>query len=304
MQTAKTYLELIHERGKRGLPLERVYRQLFNPDLYLMAYGKIYANKGTLTKGMTEETADGMSLQKIHTIIEALRCERYRFTPVRRVYIPKKNGKLRPLGIPSWSDKLLQEVMRLILESYYEPRFSDHSHGFRTNRGCHTALREIYRKWRGTTWFIEGDISDCFGSLNHDILLKELNKDIHDGRFIRLIRELLTAGYFEEWQFHTTLSGSPQGGIVSPLLSNIYLDLLDTFVTGTLIPAYTEGRKKKANPVYCMLHKQVRRQRSEGNLTLARQLRQQAQQLPSQVTADPNFRRLYYVRYADDFLWD
>ena len=162
MQSAKTYLELIRERGRRGLPLERVYRHLFNPDLYLMAYGKIYRNNGAMTPGVTDETPDGMSLEKIATIIEALRYERYQWMPARRTYVPKKNGKKRPLGMPVWSDKVLQEVIRQILEAYFEPQFSDHSYGFRPGRGCHIALREIYRQWSGTVWFIEGDISQCF----------------------------------------------------------------------------------------------------------------------------------------------
>jgi retron-type reverse transcriptase len=166
MQTAHTYLELVRERGKKGLPLERVYRQLFNRDLYLRAYGKIYGNKGAMTHGVTDETPDGMSLEKIDAIIEALRYERYQWLPARRVYIPKKNGKKRPLGMPVWSDKLLQEVIRLILKAYFEPHFSDHSHGFRPGRGPHTALREIYHQWTGTAWFIEGDISQCFDKLD------------------------------------------------------------------------------------------------------------------------------------------
>ncbi len=162
MRNAETILGLIRERGKKGLPLERVYKLLFNKDLYLMAYGKIYPNKGAMTHGVTEETPDGMSLEKIDAIIEALRHERYQWLPARRVHIPKKTGKKRPLGMPVWSDKLVQEVIRLVLEAYYEPKFSEHSHGFRAERGCHTALREIYHTWRGTAWFLEGDISHCF----------------------------------------------------------------------------------------------------------------------------------------------
>ena len=159
MQDAKTVLEIIHDRGKRALPLEEIYRQLFNPALYLLAYGKIYRNQGAMTKGVTTETVDGMSVEKIQTIIETLRYERYVWSPARRVHIEKKNStKKRPLGIPTWSDKLLQEIIRLILEAYYEPQFSDHSHGFRPHRGCHTALTEIRDKWSGTVWFIEGEI--------------------------------------------------------------------------------------------------------------------------------------------------
>ena len=162
MRNADHILAIIRERGTRRLPLERVYRLLFNRDLYLRAYARLYSNQGALTKGSTTETIDGMSLAKIDRIIEALRSERYRWTPVRRVYIPKRNGKLRPLGLPSWSNKLLQEVMRSILEAYFEPQFSDQSHGFRPNRGCHTALQHIDRTWKGTKWFIEGDIAQYF----------------------------------------------------------------------------------------------------------------------------------------------
>ena len=161
MRNAETVLGVLRERGKRRWPLERIYRLLYNPELYLIAYGRIYSNKGAMTPGVNGETADGMSMEKIERIIDALRYERYRFSPVRRVYIPKKNGKLRPLGMPTWSDKLVGEVMRLILEAYYEPQFSDLSHGFRPRRGCHTALRDAAETWTGTTWFIEGDISDC-----------------------------------------------------------------------------------------------------------------------------------------------
>ena len=199
MQSAETVLGVLRERGRRGLPLEELYRQLFNPQLYLLAYGRIYSNKGAMTPGASGETADGMSLGKIGRIIDALRHERYRFSPVKRVYIPKKNGKLRPLGLPPWSDKLVGEVVRLLLEAYYEPQFSDRSHGFRPGRGCHTALREVANTWTGTTWFIEGDVSDCFGSFDHEIMVTILAEKIHDNRFLRLMRNMLTAGYLEDW---------------------------------------------------------------------------------------------------------
>jgi retron-type reverse transcriptase len=178
MQEAEVVLSVLRERGRKGLPLTQLYRQMFNKDLYLLAYGNIYSNKGAMTPGASEETADGMSEDKINQITELMRCERYRFSPARRVYIPKKNGKLRPLGLPSWSDKLVGEVVRLLLEAYYEPQFSDRSHGFRRKRGCHTALREINSTWTGAVWFIEGDISDCFGSLSHQVLLAVLAEKI------------------------------------------------------------------------------------------------------------------------------
>jgi len=221
MQSAETVLDVIRKRGERGLPVERLYRQLFNPQLYLMAYGRIYSNHGAMTSGVTGETADGMSLEKIGTIIDALRGERYRWTPVKRVYIPKKNGKKRPLGLPTWSDKVVAEVVRLLLEAHYDVQFSDHSHGFRPRRGCHTALDEVVRVWKGTHWFIEGDISDCFGSLDHEVMLSILAERIHDGRLLRLISHMLRAGYLEDWRWNATLSGAPQGGVASPILSNI-----------------------------------------------------------------------------------
>jgi retron-type reverse transcriptase len=181
-----------------------------------MAYGNIYANQGAMTPGASDETADGMSEAKIDQIIELMRFERYRFAPARRIYIPKKNGKLRPLGLPSWPDKIVGEVARLLLEAYYEPRFSGHSHGFRKGRGCHTALQHVQSAWTGTVWFIEGDISDCFGSLDHSVLLGILGEKIRDQRFLRLIRNMLTAGYLEDWEYHDALSGTPQGGVVTP----------------------------------------------------------------------------------------
>jgi len=162
MQDAKTVLAIIRLRGERGLPLKNIYRILYNPNLYLRAYAKLYANTGAMTPGTTEETVDGMSVAKITSIIDELRQERYRWSPVKRAYIPKKNKKKRPLGLPSWSDKLLQEVIRSILEAYYELQFSDYSHGFRPKRGCHTALKTIQKTWTGTRWFIEGDIAQYF----------------------------------------------------------------------------------------------------------------------------------------------
>ena len=216
MQNAETVLGVLRERGRRGLPCDELYRQLFNPQLYLLAYGRIYSNKGAMTPGVTGETVDGMSLGKIGRIIDALRHERYRFSPVRRVFIPKPNGKRRPLGLPTWTDKLVGEVVRLLLEAYYEPTFSDRSHGFRPRRGCHTALREVANTWAGTSWFIEGDISDCFGSLDHQVMIDTLAEKIHDGRFLRLLRNMLQAGYLEDWIYGATLSGAPQGGVTTP----------------------------------------------------------------------------------------
>jgi group II intron reverse transcriptase/maturase len=290
MQNAETVLGALRERGRRGLPCDELYRQMFNPQLYLLAYGRIYSNQGAMTPGVTLETVDGMSMRKIGTIIDGMRHERYRFSPARRVHIPKKDGKTRPLGLPSWSDKLVGEVVRLLLEAYYEPTFSDRSHGFRPGKGCHTALREVANTWTGTTWFIEGDIADCFGSLDHEVLVSILSEKIHDNRFLRLLRNMLTAGYLEDWQWNATLSGAPQGGVASPILSNIYLHKLDMFVENMLIPECTRGERRE------------RKARRRGDRAQARQLRQRMRSLPSSDPQDPSYRRLRYLRYADDHL--
>ena len=302
MRDAETALAIIRDRGNRGLPLEGIYRMLYNPDLYLRAYAKLYPNKGAMTKGATEETVDGMSLAKIEQLIDDLRYERHRWTPVRRVYIPKANGKKRPLGIPTWKDKLLQEVVRMLLEAYYEPQFSDHSHGFRPGRGCHTALREVQAKWTGTRWFIEGDIAAYFDTINHNVLLEILSEHIHDNRFLRLIRNLLESGYLENWRYNATYSGTPQGGVVSPILANIYLNKLDQYVEKVLMPAYTRGKKRAENPEYQTLRDKIAYRKKTGQKAEYRQLRKQLQELPSKAPADPDYRRLRYVRYADDFL--
>lgn len=303
MRNADTVLGVIYERGRRGLPLEDVYRQLFNRDLYLRAYGRLYRNDGAMTPGATAETVDAMSLAKIEALIDDIRHERYRWTPVRRTYVPKKTGKLRPLGLPTWSDKLLQEVIRSLLEAYYDPQFSAHSHGFRRGRGCHTALREMTKHWKGIKWFIEGDIHQCFDSLDSTALLSILGEKLKDNRFLRLIANLCKAGYLEEWTYHPTLSGVPQGGVCSPILMNIYLDRLDQFVETTLLPHYNRGDQRQRYHPYLRLLNAARRKTKAGKRAEAKRLRQQAQRMPSRDPADPTFRRLQYVRYADDTLF-
>jgi group II intron reverse transcriptase/maturase len=302
MRNSATLFGMLQDRGKRGLPIDDLYRQLYNPQLYLRAYGRIYANDGAMTPGTTPETADAKSLDKIDKIIDDLRRESYHWTPVRRKHVFKKNGKTRPLGLPSWSDKLLQEVIRSLLEAYYEPQFSETSHGFRPQRGCHTALSHIRGAWKGTHWWIEADIKACFDRIDHTVMMDILASKIHDNRFLCLIKRLLQAGYLEEWRYHPTLSGAPQGGIASPLLANIYLDHCDQYVENTLIPQYTQGRYRKRNLAYDRLIKQATKAQKKGEYKQAKQLRRLAQKLPSLDPYDPAFRRLRYIRYADDML--
>jgi group II intron reverse transcriptase/maturase len=209
---------------------------------------------------------------------------------------------MRPLGLPDWSSKLVQKVIRMLLEAYYEPQWSHHAHGFRPGRGCHTALREIRTQWTGTVWFVEGDISRCFDALDHELLLSILRESIHDEQFLTLISRLLKAGYLEDWKFNKTLSGVPQGGIVSPVLSNIYLDRLDKYIEQTLIPQYTRGEGRRVNRDYERLADQAGYYRRKGEREKAIYLKRQAQHLPSLDPADPEYRRLRYIRYADDWL--
>ena len=302
MRTAETILNLIQDRGKRRLPLDDVYRQLYNPDMYLRSYTKLYKNDGAMTPGTTGETVDGMSLEKIDRVIGAIRCEQWKWPPVRRIYIEKPKGGKRPLGMPDWSPKVVQDIIRSILEASYDPQFSDRSHGFRPKKGCQTALTEIYNIWKGTKWFIEGDIKGCFDNIDHYTLMNILRENIHDNRFLRLIEGSLKAGYCEDWKYHPSLSGSPQGGIVSPILSNIYMDRLDKFVENTLIPEHTQSERREEHPIYGQLNNQLATARRQGNLERIKALWREMKRYPSQNPDDPGYRRLRYVRYADDFL--
>jgi group II intron reverse transcriptase/maturase len=302
MQKAKHILQATRKLGEKRIPLTRVYRCLYSEDLFLAAYAKIARNEGALTPGTENDTVDGMNLQRIHRIIERLRYERFRFRPARRIRIPKKGKGTRPLGIPNFSEKLVQEALRQLLEAYYEPRFTDSSHGFRPGRGCHTALTRIKHKFIGTTWFIEGDIRGCFDTIDHTVLIEILSRDIHDGRLLNLIRMGLEAGYMEDWQYTDSYSGVPQGGVLSPILSNIYLHELDEFIEQELIPQYTRGESRASNPDYERLSSRVWRARQRGDHEAARKWDRLRRQTPSKDTRDPGFRRLRYCRYADDYL--
>lgn len=232
MQPTIEILTKLQENSKKHHDevFTRLYRYLLRPDIYFVAYQRLYSNKGAGTKGITEDTADGFSEKYVERIIEALKAETYHPKPVRRTYIKKSNGKMRPLGLPTFADKLVQEIIRMILEAVYEPTFSDYSHGFRPGRSCHTALAQAKKEFTGARWFIEGDIKGCFDNINHAVLMEIISKKIKDARFLKLIRSFLKAGYMEDWKYHETYSGCPQGGIISPVLANIYLNELDNHV--------------------------------------------------------------------------
>ena len=278
----------------------------------MLAYQNIYASQGNMTKGSDGKTIDAMSLSRIDGIIASLKDESYQPQPSRRTYIPKKNGKMRPLGIPSFDDKLVQECIRLLLEAIYEGSFAKTSHGFRPHRSCHTALEQIQTCFTGVKWFVEGDIKGFFDAIDHEVMVKILSERIKDERFLRLIRKFLRAGYVEDWKYHCTYSGTPQGGIISPILANIYLDKLDQYME-KLKKEFDHGRTRKTTPeanhfTRCMTQLKkavVQAETPEEQEMLRRKMKQIEQErlkFPNRDQFDPNFRRLQYVRYADDFL--
>jgi len=297
---------------KPGYLYQRLYRNLYNPEFYLLAYKNIAASQGSMTAGVDGHTLDNMSMARIQRIIAALQDDSYRPTPARREYIAKKNNpaKKRPLGIPSTDDRLVQEIIRMILEAIYEPTFSKTSHGFRPHRSCHTALLQIQNRFTSVKWFVEGDIKACFDSFDHHILIDLLRRRIKDERFICLMWKFLRAGYMEQWTHHYTYSGSPQGSGMSPILANIYLSELDSFME-EYKQRFDVGdyRTRKATRTYRNQEYQVAKARA------ALKLKQNPQNIAAFKGAqrkllatsyypaiDPDFVKIQYSRYADDFI--
>ena len=287
----------------------KLFRYLLRPDIYYVAFQNLYVNNGAGTRGVDDDTADGFSEDKVNQIIEALKNGTYEPKSVRRTYIKKKNGKMRPLGLPTFTDKLVQDVIRMVLQAIYEPVFSDYSHGFRPSRSCHTALTQIKHEFVGAKWFVEGDIKGCFDNIDHSVLITIISRKIKDARFINLIRLFLKAGYMEDWKYHGTYSGCPQGGILSPILANIYLNELDKFVENlkksfdsntpyTLTPEYKALQQKRANT-----KKKIERRNDgeERNRLIAYyiEIGKELRKTPAKLCND---KKLKYVRYADDFL--
>lgn len=313
MRSPERVLNSLNEHSKdSSYKFERLYRILFNEELFYVAYQKIASNGGSTTKGSDGRSIDEMSLARIETLIASLKDESYQPHPSRRVHIPKKNGKTRPLGIPAFEDKLVQEVVRMILEAIYEGHFETTSHGFRPKRSCHTALLHIQKTFSGAKWFIEGDIKGFFDNIDHDVLVGILRERISDDRFICLIRKFLKAGYVEDWTFHNTYSGMPQGGIVSPILANIYLDKLDKYVK-EYIRHFDMGTKrrpgKESNDLANERKRTVRKLKkikdgTEKAALVARlkAIEQERAAFPSGDEMDGSYRRLKYIRYADDFI--
>lgn len=313
MRNPERVLNSLSEHSKdASYKFERLYRILFNEEMFYVAYQRIYAKEGNMTKGSDGQNIDNMSLKRIEKLIDTLKDETYQPQPSKRVYIPKKNGKKRPLGVPTFNDKLIQEVVRMILEAIYEGHFEYTSHGFRPNRSCHTALAHIQKEFSGAKWFVEGDIKGFFDNINHDVLINILKERIADERFIRLVRKFLKAGYIEKWQYHNTYSGTPQGGIISPILANIYLDKLDKYIK-EYIAKFDNGKKRKfsrksmdfsnARKRTVRSLKSVKDEKQKAQLILElKAIEQGRAKYPNGEEMDADYRRMKYARYADDFL--
>ena len=312
MRNPENVLKSLSEQAKnKSYRFERLYRNLYNSEFYLLAYQNIATSQGSMTAGTDGNTLDGMSMERIDKIISKLRDHSYQPNPARRVYIAKKNSsKKRPLGIPSTDDKLIQEVVRMILEAIYEPTFSEYSHGFRPNRSCHTALSEITTLFTGAKWIIEGDIKACFDSFDHHTTIEILRKRIEDETFLSLMWKFLRAGYMEQWSFHSTYSGSPQGSGVSPILANIYLNELDVFVQN-LKEEYDKGNSRgrkvheghdKARWAFRKAKSSLECARTEENLKAFKEAQKVMLTTPHLDEMDESYKRLQYNRYADDFL--
>ena len=310
MKPTMEILTKLQENSKKNHDevFTRLYRYLLRPDIYYVAYQHLYSNKGAGTKGVTDDTADGFSEIYIENIIDALKNEMYQPKPVRRTYIKKSNGKMRPLGLPVFTDKLIQEAIRMILEAIYEPIFSDYSHGFRPARSCHTALAQIKKEFTGARWFIEGDIKGCFDNINHVVLVEIINQKIKDARFLKLIRSFLKAGYMEDWKYHETYSGCPQGGIISPILANIYLNELDRHVM-KIKKEFDVATKARYTPEYTKLvglrqrlHNKIKNSNGIEREKLIEEYKTATAQMLKLPAKQCDDKKIKYVRYADDFL--
>ena len=287
----------------------KLYRYMLRPDMYYRAYQNLYANSGAATRGINDDTADGFCKEKVDQIIGSLADGSYTPKPVRRAYIAKKHSsKKRPLGIPTFTDKLVQEVLRMLLEAVYEPIFSYYSHGFRPNRSCHTALNSIKKEFTGVTWFIEGDIKGCFDNIDHHVLVGILGKKIKDARLIQLVWKFLKAGYMENWKYNSTYSGCPQGGIVSPLLANIYLNELDRFAEKAAKEFFKPKDKVRSDECNRLsvqidaIHRKLKMAKGPEKAELLRQKKKLKLERTRVPCASKTDKVMKYIRYADDFI--
>jgi group II intron reverse transcriptase/maturase len=267
----------------------------------LLAYELLKSKPGNMTKGPTSETLDGIDRTFLLKTATKLKEGKFKFSPSRRIWIPKPGKKeKRPLAIASPREKVVQKAMELVLSAIYEPSFLDNSHGFRPNRSPHSALKMIDETFKGVVWFIEADVTKCFDSFNHDKLLEILSKRIKCQKTLALIRSSLKAGYVELGGIaEKALLGTPQGSVLSPLLCNVYMHEFDLFMN-KLMMEEKKGTRRRQNPAYTkVLNLALKANTLEEKVKIRRHgLRQH----PMGDPMDPNYVRVQYVRFADDFL--
>ncbi|MCL2774922.1 MAG: reverse transcriptase domain-containing protein [Oscillospiraceae bacterium] len=314
MRNPKHVLKSLEEQSckDKEYKFDRLYRNLYNPEFYELSYNKIAKSQGSMTAGTDGLTLDDMTTSRIDRIISSLKDHSYQPNPARREYIAKQNNpaKKRPLGIPSTDDKLIQEVVRMILEAIYDKTFSDRSHGFRPGKSCHTALKEIKVLFTGAKWVIEGDIKACFDSFDHHVLIGILRRKIEDEQFINLMWKLLKAGYMEQWEYHGTYSGTPQGSGCSPILANIYMSELDVFMENYKYDFNIGKTKRPASKEYRKIHwrygklkeKLKSSERTDETVKELKCIQKDLLSTPYYPAIDPKYRRIQYNRYADDFV--
>jgi group II intron reverse transcriptase/maturase len=317
MNNVSEEMKHLHKLAQRdpGKRFTHLWKLVTDQAWLMQAWEEIRTNKGSMTAGTDNTVATDIDPERISQLSKRLKTGHYRPQPVRRVYIAKSNGKMRPLGIPTLEDRIVQQALRMVLEPIFEVDFHPCSHGFRRNRSTHTALKDVHRMFTRVTWTIEGDIVGCFDNIPHGRLMKAIGKRIADGKVLQVIQAFLVAGYLEQWQYHKTYSGTPQGGVLSPLLCNIFLHQLDEYMMKELQANETQSKRESSarrNPEYRRIEGMIQRRRhklkqASGPVrkALIKELNEQERQMrnmPYYAKERRHRSKIGYVRYADDFV--
>ena len=317
MNNASEKMKHLHSLSKRdpNKRLNHLWKVVTNTTWLMHAWEEIRSNKGSMTAGTDNTVATDITPERIQRLSVRLKTDQYRPQPVRRVYIAKSNGKMRPLGIPTLEDRIVQQALCMVLEPIFEADFYDCSHGFRRNRSTHTALRDVARIFPRATWTIEGDIVGCFDNIPHGKLMNAIARRVADRKVLQLTHAFLAAGYLEQWQYHKTYSGTPQGGVLSPLLCNIFLHQLDEYMMKDLHANETQTRREqnaRRSPEYYRIDNKIqwlRRKLKQSMGTVRHALIRELNELERQMRDTPVFAKelrhrskIGFIRYADDFL--